>query len=34
MYLENTKIKANNVKNENVNWLTKKNGANCGISLF
>ena len=31
MYLEKTKIKANKVKNEKVNWLTKKNGANCGI---
>ena len=34
IYLENTKIKANKVKNENVNWLTKKKGINCGIFII
>ena len=31
IYLEKIKIKANKLKNEKVNWLTKKNGINCGI---
>lgn len=32
IYLENTKINANIVKNANDNWFKKKNGINCGIS--